>query len=147
MAFLSFFVALLAFFFPETTGLNSLPEKWQHIQELKTLPKKSYLQLNLPKFYILKSIFSLQWILLAFWPFSSQKWLALTHCLKTLPKKSYLQLKLLKLYILKGIFSLQWFFFALALTWPLKGFTNKFLHNGRFLKSVSIKYLNVLYTI
>jgi len=59
MALLSFMVAFLAYFFPETTGLNSLPEKWEHIEELKTLPKKPYLQLNLPKLYILKSIFSL----------------------------------------------------------------------------------------
>ena len=137
MAFLSFFVALLAFFFPETTGLNSLPEKWQHIQELKTLPKKSYLQLNLPKFYILKSIFSLQWILLAFWPFSSQKQLALTHCLKTLPKKSYLQLKLLKLYILKGIFSLQWFFLLWPSLGPLKALPTSFCTVEDFWKMCS----------
>ena len=66
LALLSFIGAFTAFFFPETTGLHSLPEKWENINELRTLPRKSYIQFNLPYFNVLKSIFNFYWYFLAF---------------------------------------------------------------------------------
>ena len=59
LALFSIMAAFLVYFFPETTGLASIPEKWEDIKVLKTLPKKSYLQFNLPQLNVLKSILNL----------------------------------------------------------------------------------------
>lgn len=59
LALLTAVSALVAFFFfPETSGLHCLPEKWEDINELKKVPRKSFLNFNLPKFHQLGNIFS-----------------------------------------------------------------------------------------
>lgn len=58
LAVLTAMAALVAFFLlPETSGLHCLPEKWEDINELKKVPRKSFLNFNLPKLHQL-SIFA-----------------------------------------------------------------------------------------
>lgn len=50
LALLSILAALAAFFLPETSGLHSMPEKWEDIMEIKKIPRKAFTNFNIPKF-------------------------------------------------------------------------------------------------
>ena len=64
LGLLSALGSISAFFLPETSGLQSLPEKWEDIKEIEKTPRKSYLIFNLPKLNGLKSVLGLHWKLL-----------------------------------------------------------------------------------
>ncbi len=59
MAFFSLMASGVAFFLPETSDLQVLPESWDDIKALQKVPKKPFFQFDLPSINQMKSIIDL----------------------------------------------------------------------------------------